>query len=493
VIVLFLFGFYLRNETHAYGEPGQVPEYVDIATVAITDNSFGKCRMWNQTDCLNLEDLEHPWGYPFLLSLMFRITGIDSTNAMIFSSFLNSMVIVLIFMICYLLFKNELTSLISSLVFAVIPIERVMAATTNAEPVSEFFVACTLVAFLLSMKIDTKEIWVLFLLILSYSLKVKQENAILLIILPIGLFLLDYKISFRKMTKLLLPIAIFLLVSIPFFVFVINHALHGYYGPPTSIPVPAFHINYFLVSAPKYANYYFTKKYFTPFLSGLFFAGLFILSFRNKKYNFLRFLFLAYFLLITFHFHWDPMDFFTMKPYASPPLVYMLHWNIAYSIIVAVFSVNLLNCMMNLIKKASLRKRTRLLIKVLLASGFVVFLLANSKINFYTSPKDNRYLVTKDNSVYATIENISPQCWIVPGPPIERVFFTEMRNNTYKIIAQHLFLDYKNYIKENHPCIRYLKKFSIYENETPDLILSKFNTTYLYHTRDVEVYDVKVD
>src|SRR3989339_438911 len=78
--------------------------------------------------------------------------GLNSLNASVISAVLSSLIIILVFLNSWLLFKNEKIGLISAFIFSVIPINIINSQTGLSRPVGLFFVSICVLFYLCSSR-----------------------------------------------------------------------------------------------------------------------------------------------------------------------------------------------------------------------------------------------------------------------------------------------------------------------------------------------------
>jgi 4-amino-4-deoxy-L-arabinose transferase-like glycosyltransferase len=260
-------------------------------------------------NCKLYEQVLYPQGYPYLISIFYKLFGINSLFASAISGFLSSFTVILIFLICYLLFENEEVGLYAALIFSLIPLDLALAGTGNVRPTSLFFISLTMLFYLLALKKSTIKLWSLVAITFSYLIYVRQENSVLLVPMLFGPFLFgNYKViqlkNLRKnltyfFKKMSIPILLFLLtqISVQYWVFFGNV---GWYSNG-----PVFALKYFNAMAPVTIKTLFMQSIFdtplySPIISLLFFGSLIFVFFKKEFRSQLTFVwiwFLAYFVL----------------------------------------------------------------------------------------------------------------------------------------------------------------------------------------------------
>lgn len=186
--------------------------------------------------------MQQPKGYPILLFLTFLISGPSYISVMIFNILLSSLTLILVFLITYLITKDERAGLFSMLFLAFFPMSIFFSQWGATEITSVFFVSLSVLFFLVSLKNRTLKMFILVFVSLVFSSYVRLEN---LIIFP-PLFILCYAIFMKnkkEFKKLIIPIVVFIMLSVYLSYFII----HGdaIFGPDYNEFPPDFPKEYY--------------------------------------------------------------------------------------------------------------------------------------------------------------------------------------------------------------------------------------------------------
>ncbi len=152
-----------------------------------------------------------PLGWPALIAIGFFFFGINNIAAINTTIFFGTISTILIFLLGYLLFRNERIALFSSLMLALFPLHVMWSATAEIIVPSLFFILLSLFSFFIMLERNSFTKSLLFLLVLAYTLSMRIEN--ILIIFPI-LFYLLYTRKIGIVKKYYLAF----IVSIPFLI-----------------------------------------------------------------------------------------------------------------------------------------------------------------------------------------------------------------------------------------------------------------------------------
>jgi len=197
LLLVFIFGFYLRNSEYWLGPHTDGYVAQEAAHLWLLHGEFVKaCALGNHIDCQLFEQVLSPPVFPFIIALVHLIFGINSLNASVISAVLSSLTILLVFLIAYLIFKKEEVGLYAALIFSFIPLNIINSQTGLSRPTGLFFVGLTILFYLLALKNNKFITWLLTAVCLSYSIYVRQESYILLPFLFI--FLIIFKWSVFK-------------------------------------------------------------------------------------------------------------------------------------------------------------------------------------------------------------------------------------------------------------------------------------------------------
>jgi hypothetical protein len=180
LLVIFLFGFYLRNSEYWMGTHTDGFVAQESANMWVAYGEYVKdCALGNYQECQLFEQVLFPPGFPFLIVLSSLLFGIHSLSASVISAVLSSLTIILVFLISFLLFKKEQAALYAALVFSLIPLDILYAHTGESRPTGLFFIGLATLFYLLAIKNNRFITWLLATVCVSYAIYVRQESYIL--------------------------------------------------------------------------------------------------------------------------------------------------------------------------------------------------------------------------------------------------------------------------------------------------------------------------
>ncbi|MFC1517793.1 hypothetical protein ACFL5G_04455 [Candidatus Margulisiibacteriota bacterium] len=371
LLLIFILGFLLRNQIYSHGP--HTDGYVAQEAAKYwqyTGNFVKGCAMGNLNKCYLYHETLAPHGYPLLIFLTNFIFDYNSLHASIISAILSSFSIIITFLIAYILFNNTNLALLSSLFYAILPLNISLSQTGLAYPSSIFFTGLSVLYFLFSMKRPKQIIfWLTFISLFTFSFYIRHENPILILFFVFaGLFLLsDYykiiidfligkplktifiKYKLKKYRKTILSIIfIFILLILGYLYWFFNlNAMLGHnkdlfglkYFAPKSL------LNLILMLVPwKLTLSFWQTPGFLSFISIMFFVGIFS-AFSSKQEErtsllFAFFWFLAYFMLYNFYFDEAFEVYSLMSFYPTTDFIRRtLSWHVPFSITAAYGSV----------------------------------------------------------------------------------------------------------------------------------------------------------
>jgi len=91
---------------------------------------------YGRLQCWHGEYNKEPNGYPYLLSIVYRVFGVSDVAAFRFNNVVAGLAVFVTVLLAYLLFGNEWIAILSGLILAVLPMQLAWSATAAAEPVA---------------------------------------------------------------------------------------------------------------------------------------------------------------------------------------------------------------------------------------------------------------------------------------------------------------------------------------------------------------------
>ncbi|MCG2718328.1 MAG: glycosyltransferase family 39 protein [Nanoarchaeota archaeon] len=283
-------------------------EHINIAQNIFYSNKFCACAAGSAEVCNSCELVQWPPGYHTFLSLMFSLFNDSEQVAFNTNAIIGSISIIFIFLLIFLIFKNSSFALIGAFIFSFIPVHLKYSGSSSLEIFSLFFMILCIISLEIYVKTKKYASFLLFLIILLYTVQIRPENFLLIFIFS---FYLMIKLSnqIRKLfnTKYLITILIFFIMLIPLIQLINYTSLNSYQtyltnhfmGWDGSLLTKISYIKHgFVSNFVLFLNY----KFNPLILSFLFILGSIEAYLKNKKlfYYYISF-FLLFFLVYTYH------------------------------------------------------------------------------------------------------------------------------------------------------------------------------------------------
>ena len=147
---------------------------------------------YDLTYCV-LHDDTH--GFPFILSTFFLIFGVSEQVAYSVNIIFSSLSIILIFLISYLIFRKEKTSIYAATIYTFLSFSIFHSRNLEVDTLGMFFFLFALMNFLLYFRTKKFEIYLVSLLSLLITIQIRFE--FLLLVLFFGIFHWVMKFDFR--------------------------------------------------------------------------------------------------------------------------------------------------------------------------------------------------------------------------------------------------------------------------------------------------------
>ena len=229
LISIVILGFCLRQFVvpHTHRIFFDEDLYSGIANSIATEGRNILCNYGTPTKCTEGILNKDPSGWPFFLSIFYRIFGSSESLAFSISTSIGTLSILLVFLVSYLLFKNkdkrdEEIALFAALLFALTPAHIIWSGSIATEVPFAFFSLMTILAYLLYFKGGKFYSHLLAASLLAFTVQIRPEGVIF--IFPIIFaFLLFERGLLKKLTdyRFWIPWVLFFLLITP-------HLIHMY-------------------------------------------------------------------------------------------------------------------------------------------------------------------------------------------------------------------------------------------------------------------------
>jgi len=174
---------------------------------------------YGEYSCYRLEYNKEPNGWPYILSVVFRLFGVHELAAFLTTNLSYGLSVLTVFFIGYLLFKSLLAGIYAALILALTPEFMIWSNTTAVEPSAAFFPALAILCTFIFIK--NRETKSLFLAVVMSAFAVQFRPESLMFLAVIGLVILLWCRDELKKGEF------YLLISI-FFILIIPHIVHIY-------------------------------------------------------------------------------------------------------------------------------------------------------------------------------------------------------------------------------------------------------------------------
>ncbi|MFH0926052.1 MAG: hypothetical protein V1872_10585 [bacterium] len=281
LMAILIYGLYLLTwiapRTHRIFYDEDI--YINIAQNIVYEKKAAMCNNGEnehgEYKCAMREYNKEPNGWPYLLSIVFRLFRVRERYAFYLNNALFLFGIVIAFYLGTLLFQGYLAGIYAAFCFTIIPNNLRWFNTAAAEPGAAVFAALAILLFLIYFK--EKKIGLLFLasITLPFSCQFRPESVLILPIIALIIILLQPKELTKLRTYLFAQFSFFLLIPHFVHLFVMREEKWGAEAVKFSFHYlkDNFRTNFF---------YYINNKHF-PCLIIFFFAVGIIISEKWKE------------------------------------------------------------------------------------------------------------------------------------------------------------------------------------------------------------------
>ncbi len=143
---------------------------------------------YGEYSCQQLEYNKEPNGWPYLLSLLFRLTPPAHMTAFLLNNLIWGLSSLAVFLLGWLLFRNEMAGLLGAVSFIFLPEGLRWANTTATEPAAALLTALGILSVLVFVRYPKGSALLLAAVMLPFAFQFRPESAMLMA--PVGLLLL---------------------------------------------------------------------------------------------------------------------------------------------------------------------------------------------------------------------------------------------------------------------------------------------------------------
>ena len=265
-------------------------------------NDYGELR------CDRLEYNKEPNGWPYILSVVFRLFGVHEIAAFLTNNLVYALTIVTTFLIGYLLFNSYRVGLYSALIFALMPECMIWSNTTAVEPSAALFPGMALATSLIAVRV--REVKALFLLavVAAFAIQFRPESIMFLSV--IGVVILIWGRGELKKGEFYLLVALFFLLIIPHLVHLFSVKEMGWGSSG-----PKFSFEYFKGNIKANGLFYLKNVRFPLLFTILFTLGLTLGRIREEGGGYTFFLKEKLVIVLWFLLFWGIFIFFYAGSY----------------------------------------------------------------------------------------------------------------------------------------------------------------------------------
>ena len=300
LVFAFVLSFFVSPKTHRifydeniYMHIGQSIAQVNKAQMV----NFGEIR-YGELIVNQGEYNKQPNGYPFFLSLFYRIFGHGEN----LSFFINNLVFVLstfvVFLLGYLFFLSFKTGLYAAFIFAGIPQNILWHNTTTVEPSNTLFLALTVLLFLIYLSSKKPHLFYLSLVSACFAAQFRMESVLIFPLLLIFLLFKDPQALKNRNLYYVIPLVLFLLL--PHIVHIIN-----FQGHPWGADQAKYSLSNFALNVKANGLFFLNNKDFPVLLTAFLLIGFLCRGAFREKVQ----------ILIWFLFFWGVFLFFYAGSY----------------------------------------------------------------------------------------------------------------------------------------------------------------------------------
>ncbi len=218
LIIILLFGFYLRMFVvpHSHHIFFDEDIYLNMAQNIVNEGKACLCNYGNTENCFNCISNKQPYGLPAFYSIFFFLFGVSETVAVNVSIIIATFSILLVFLVSYLIFKEEKLSVYSALVFTLVPIHLRWSVTQALGPLLVFFSLLTILLFLIYLEKRKGFILFAFFCTLAYACQIRPESMLMAVVAASFFIFMDHNIfKIVRDKKFLIALILFFILILP--------------------------------------------------------------------------------------------------------------------------------------------------------------------------------------------------------------------------------------------------------------------------------------
>jgi len=219
LLIFVLTGFYLRMFIAVHDHRTFFDEdiFLNIAQNIRYSGKACMCNYGTPTECYDCLLNKQPHGLQFLTGVFFLFFGVKEQVAYNIVIIMGTLSIALLFLLVYLMFRNQNIALFSALLLALTPIHIKWSGTASLAVPALFFTLATFVVFIVYTRSQNKWVFLLALSLLVYTVQMRTESLVTILFCIVLLILYNWgkNLNAIKDYKVLLMILLVCILLVP--------------------------------------------------------------------------------------------------------------------------------------------------------------------------------------------------------------------------------------------------------------------------------------
>lgn len=145
---------------------------------------------YGRLQCVDGEYNKEPNGYPYLLSLVYRVTGVSDAAAFRLNNLVAGLSVLLTIVLADLLFNDARIAVLSGIVLALLPMQLQWSNTAAVEPVAALLCAASMVAAVHFARARTASALVWTIAVTAFTLNARPECVLIVPVIALTVLLL---------------------------------------------------------------------------------------------------------------------------------------------------------------------------------------------------------------------------------------------------------------------------------------------------------------
>ncbi len=435
LLVILIIAFSLRQflVPHTHRVFFDEDLYLGVGNSLATEFRNILCNYGTPTHCFDGILNKDPSGFPFLVSLIYRIVGPGEPQIFFLSTIVGTLTVFVVFLLVYFITRDKNISLIASFLFAITPIHLVWSGSTATEIFFTFFSLLSLSMMVLYLKSRRYMILLLSLASAAYSAQIRPEGIFFLFILGLFVLLMERNLLRLLRSKKNWLSILFLVVLLMSQIMQLSIFKNEDWGAPDG---KKFGLLYFEENSLPNISFWFTNKYHPLIFTILSIVG-FIYSIRKN----LR---LSLFLVLWWISYFVLFSSFYAGSFSSGGIG--SRYIVMYFTPMIVFAAFGFNEIMNLRRRYKFITIISLLL--IIAISFLPIL------PFITIPDQQaQYVRDMHDFVMEHVHDINSSCWVLTHNP--SIFLVQRMNSLQTWYSSNKFVMDRIYNKTN--CVLWLE------------------------------------